>query len=200
MVRVAGDAPVTPGGPGGGNVRGRWTLIAIAAVVAAPVLLSYALYYFAPPDRFANYGELLPTTAFPGVGGTRLDGAPFDLASLRGRWVLVVAAPAACDDACAKTLYATRQARTIQGRESERVVRVLLASGDAVPDAALLAQHPDLVVARVSAGIGGSLPRGPGAIHLVDPLGNQVLAWPPAPDVKAMAKDIGRLLKASRIG
>lgn len=190
---------MTPSGTGGGSMRGRRTLIAIAAVVAAPVLLSYAFYYFAPPDRFANYGELLPTTPFPGVAGTRLDGAPFDLASLRGRWVLVVAAPAACDVACANALYATRQARTIQGRESERVVRVLL-SGDAAPDAALLAQHPDLVVARVSAGMGGSLPRGPGAIHLVDPLGHQVLAWPPAPDVKAMAKDIGRLLKASRIG
>lgn len=180
--------------------RGRGTLIAIAVIVAAPVLLSYAFYNFFPRDRYTNYGELLPTTAFPAVTGTGADGSPFDLASLRGRWVVIVTAPAACDDACAKALYATRQARTIQGKESERVVRVLLADGIGEPGAALLAQHPDLVVARVSAGVGASLPRGPGAIHLVDPLGHQVLAWPPAPDVKAMAKDIGRLLKASRIG
>jgi hypothetical protein len=182
-----------------GSNRGRRTVIAIAVIVAAPVLLSYGFYHYFPRDRFTNYGELLPTTVFPGVAGTRLEGTPFDLASLRGRWVLVVAAPAACDDACAKALYATRQARTIQGRESERVVRVLLASGDGAPDAALLAQHPDLVVVRVAAGV-AALPRGPGALHLVDPLGHQVLAWPGDPDIKAMAKDISRLLKASRIG
>ena len=28
------------------------------------------------------------------------------------------------------------------------------------------------------------LPRGSDAIYLIDPLGNQVLAWPPNPDVR----------------
>lgn len=181
-----------------GNARARRTLVAIAAVVAAPVLLSYAFYYFAPASRFTNYGELLPTVAFPAVVGTRLDGTPFDHASLRGRWVLVVAAPSACDEACANALYATRQARTIQGKESERVARVLLAGSGAAPDAALLAQHPDLVVVRVAGAL--ALPGGAQAIHLVDPLGHQVLAWPRDPDIKALARDVARLLKASRIG
>jgi hypothetical protein len=39
-----------------------------------------------------------------------------------------------------------------------------------------------------------------GTAYLVDPLGNLVLRYPEDPDVKGMAKDIGRLLKASRIG
>jgi hypothetical protein len=186
-------------GPSRGR-RGRGTVIAIAVIVAAPVLLSYAFYNFFPRDRFTNYGELLSTQPFPGVAGQRADGTPFELASLRPRWVLVVAAPSACDEPCAKALYATRQARTIQGKESGRVARVLLSGAERAPEAALLAQHPDLVVVRVSAGMLDALPRGPGAIHLVDPLGHQVLAWPRDPDVKAMAKDIGRLLKASRIG
>lgn len=180
--------------------RGRGTVIAIAVIVAAPVLLSYAFYHLFPRDQFTNYGELLPTTVFPAVTGVRADGSAFELAGLRGRWVLLLAAPAACDEACAKALYATRQARTIQGRESDRVVRVWLAGGEGAPDGALLAQHPDLVVARVGAATAAVLPRGGGAIHLVDPLGHQVLAWPHDPDIKAMAKDIGRLLKASRIG
>ncbi|MDH4180722.1 MAG: hypothetical protein OEV46_01835 [Betaproteobacteria bacterium] len=191
---------MTGAGASTGSARARRTLVAIAAIVAAPVLLSYAIYYFAPPGRFTNYGELLPTQPFPGVAGQRPEGTPFELASLRPRWALVVAAPSACDEPCAKALYATRQARTIQGKEIERVARVLLIGGERAPEAALLAQHPDLVVVRVSAGVLDALPRGPGAIHLVDPLGHQVLAWPRDPDVKAMAKDIGRLLKASRIG
>ena len=38
------------------------------------------------------------------------------------------------------------------------------------------------------------------AIYLVDPLGNAVLAWPRAPDIKALANDLGKLLRASQIG
>jgi hypothetical protein len=43
-------------------------------------------------------------------------------------------------------------------------------------------------------------PRGDDAIYLVDPLGNEVLAWPMDPDIKALAKDLTRLLHASQIG
>ena len=44
------------------------------------------------------------------------------------------------------------------------------------------------------------LPRGAEATYLVDPLGNQVLAWPASPDIRGVARDLTRLLKASRIG
>ncbi|HEX4885745.1 MAG TPA: hypothetical protein VFX05_16495 [Casimicrobiaceae bacterium] len=188
-----------PRAPGGR--RARRTLVLIALVVAAPVLLSYGFYYFAPPGRFTNYGELLATQPFPAMRGTRVsDGAAVDVASLRGRWVVVVAAPAACDEACAKVLYATRQARTIQGKESDRVQRVWLATGPGRLPRELIAEHPDLLVLRTADEAAAALPKGADAIHLVDPIGNQVLAWPRDPDIKAMAKDLGRLLKASRIG
>jgi hypothetical protein len=62
----------------------------------------------------------------------------------------------------------------------------------------LLAEHPDLVVVRVANP--PALPRGGNRIYLVDPLGNFVLAWPAKPDIKAMAKDLTRLLRASSIG
>jgi len=53
---------------------------------------------------------------------------------------------------------------------------------------------------RLAAGEAAKLPKAGNAVVLVDPLGNQVLAWPRQPDAKALAKDLGRLLKASRIG
>lgn len=177
----------------------RQTLLLIGLVTIAPVVASYAAYYWFPRDKQVNYGELLPTRPAPDVAGTR-GGAPFALKDLAGKWVLLVAAPAECDAPCTQALYATRQARTIQNRETDRVTRVWLASGDSVPDPALLAQHPDLVVVRTPGpGLAG-WPAGPERIYLVDPLGNQVLAWPREPDVKKMANDISRLLKASRIG
>ncbi|MFO1305863.1 MAG: hypothetical protein U1F54_19235, partial [Burkholderiales bacterium] len=172
--------------------KSRRTLILIALVSIAPVVASYTAYYLFPRDKQVNYGELLPTQPPPDGGA---------LAEFKGRWVVVVAAPAACDASCSASLYATRQARTIQNREVERVARVWLvtdgATPSSAPDPTLLAEHPDLAVRRGSL---AAWPAGADRIYLVDPLGNMVLAWPRDPDIKKMANDIGRLLKASRIG
>ncbi len=194
------SAPTPPTPAEGMTRRNRRTLLLVALVTIAPVIASYAAYYLYPREKQANYGELLPTRPAADVNGTTLDGVPFRLSSLRGKWVLAVAAPGACDRSCVQALYASRQARTIQGREMDRIVRVLFVDDDATPAAALVTEHPDLVVARTAPGVLADWPAGAQPIYLLDPLGNLVLAWPRDPDIKAAAKDIGRLLKASRIG
>jgi len=180
--------------------RGRHTLAWIAAVTLAPIVASYAVYYFFPRPATANYGSLLPTAPIPGVEGTRPDGSPFRLDDLRGQWVLVVQGSGDCDAACERRLYATRQARTMQGKERERIARVFLRTGGAELPEALVAQHPELVVARITPSVAAKFPGGPGSLYLVDPLGNLVLRYPDDPDIKKMAGDLTRLLKASRIG
>lgn len=177
--------------------RNRRTLILIALVSIAPVVASYSAYYLIRRDKHANYGELLPTAPAPDVRGT-LDGKPFALADLRGKWVFVVASPGACDPTCTRALYATRQARTIQGREMDRVARVWLVT-QGTPTPATLAEHPDVVAVTAPTGL-AAFPAGGERIYLLDPLGNLVLAYPRDPDIKAMAGDVSRLLRASRIG
>jgi len=179
---------------------GRRTLLLVALVAIAPVVASYMAYYFIPREARTNYGELLATNPAPALAGTRVDGRPFALPQLRGKWVLLVSAPGACDVQCAQELYATRQERTIQGQEMERVQRVWLATGDVAPDPALLARHPDLIVARVSREALAGLPAGVERIYLIDPLGNLVLAFPDDPDIGKVARDLERVLRASRIG
>ena len=179
------------------NLRTMWLIL---AVCAAPMVLSFAFYFLMPARTSSNYGELLPTQSAPHLTGTRRDGKPWAIEDERGRWAVVIAAPAACDERCAALLYATRQARTMQGRERERVTRVWLAIGDTPASAAHLAEHPDVVVVRADASAVERLPRGADAIYLVDPLGNQVLAWPASPDIRGVARDLAKLLKASRIG
>ena len=191
------SSPVRPPGP---DRRGRRTLILIAAVCIAPIVASYTAYYLFPRDAQVNYGTLLPTVPVPALDGARGDGAPFRLADLRGRWVLLLTGSGRCDATCERMLYATRQARTMQGREQERIVRVLLVAGGAIPDAALLSQHPGLVVAQVPAGALAALPGAAGETYVVDPLGNLVLRYGADPDAKGISKDLSRLLKASRIG
>jgi hypothetical protein len=184
----------------GATRNARRTLMLIAAAVVAPVALSYTFYYFMPRAAFTNYGELLPTAPLPELAGTSLDGRAFRSADLRGKWTILVPAGGACDAACGEALYATRQARTMQGKDMERVTRAWIVTDEAVPAPERLAEHPGIVVVRLPAAEAAKLPKAGNAVVLVDPLGNQVLAWPRQPDAKALAKDLGRLLKASRIG
>lgn len=182
----------------------RRVLSLLALVCAAPIVASYIAYYGLRPSARVNYGELLAASPAPDIVGVDSDGTPLRLAALRGRWVLLTADGASCEARCEGKLYATRQARTMQGAERERVARVWLLPADAAPaPAALLAQHPGLTVLRGEPRQWDALP-GPGGapdnIYLLDPLGNLVLRYPADPDIMGLAKDLRRLLSASRIG
>ena len=184
--------------------KARRTIALLAMICAAPVVASYVAYYWWRPDARTNYGELLEPGAAPEIIGARLDGAPFQLSELRGRWVLLLTESASCESRCELMLYATRQARTIQGREQDRVVRVLLLpTGASAPSTELLASHPGIVVVRGDSRQWQSLPGADAAganVYLVDPHGNLVLRYPSDPDIRRLAKDLERLLRASRIG
>lgn len=179
--------------------RARRTIVLLAAIAIAPVAASYAVYYLFPRDVQVNHGTLLPTAPAPAIEGVRADGQPFRLADAKGQWLLLVNAGERCSEDCERMLYATRQARTMQGREQDRVARALLVAGPgALPDEP--AGSSALATVRVDPAAARSLPGGPPAILVVDPLGNLVLRYPADADVKGIAKDLTRLLKASRIG
>jgi hypothetical protein len=189
-------SPPRRGGPG----SARRTLLLIATLAFAPVIASYAVYYFFPREPSVNYGTLLPTAPAALLEGTRADGSRFRLDELRGRWVLLAVGRGACDAGCERTLYAMRQARTMQGKEQDRVVRVWAAVGDAGPAAGIPAEQPGLIVVRASETAAAALPGGIGHVYVIDPLGNLVLRYPDSPDIRGVARDLARLLKASRIG
>lgn len=178
------------------------TLLLLALICAAPVLASYVAYYWLRPEARTNYGELLEASRAPEISATRLDGTAFRLADLRGRWtLLIVADGAGCDARCERSLYATRQAHTMQGRERDRVGRVLLLpSGASALPPELLAEHPGMIVVQGDPQQWASLPAAAPNIYLVDPHGNLVLRYTADPDIRGLAKDMERLLRASRIG
>jgi surfeit locus 1 family protein len=187
-----------------GRLRGRRTLLLVALVAVSPIVASYAAYYWFAPTKRVNYGELLDTRPAPAIAGKYPDGKPFALVELRGKWVLLVVSGPDCGDACRRALYATRVARTIQGREQDRVVRAWLQPATAPPPPAeLLAGHPGLVAARAAPLELTRLPIDAGStagILLLDPRGNLVLRYGDDPDVERLAKDLERLLRVSQIG
>jgi hypothetical protein len=181
------------------RARVRRQMVLLFAIGIAPVVASYAIYYGWPRAATVNYGTLHAAPA-PAIVGRRADGGGFALQSLRGKWVMLMAAGGDCDAACTETLYAGRQARAIQNADMDRVVRVWLVTDDVAPSALVLAEHPDLLAVRADAQAVARLPDAGRGLALVDPLGNLVLTWPSNPDIKAMARDLARLLRASSIG
>ncbi len=184
--------------------RGRLNLLLLGALCAAPVIASYVMYYFAPPARHMNYGELLETRPLPDTKLELADGGEFQLSRLKGKWVLLVVDSGDCDEFCGRKLYHLRQLRLTQGRDMDRIERVWLLSDDAVVRAAATS---DLTGTWLIRAAGSALLRElPAArtpadhIYILDPLGNLVLRYPRDADPHRIIKDISRLLKTSRIG
>jgi hypothetical protein len=199
---LAADAPQRRG------ARGRWQLLLVVLACAAPVIASYFTYYVIRPQGRSNYATLIePAREMPALLPLQaLDGSRVDARSLRGQWLLVVAAPGACDGACEKRLYVQRQLREMTGRERDRIDKVWLVTDDAPirPELrAALAAPPATQVLRVPAvDLAQWLAPAPGEsldthLYLVDPMGQWMMRAPPQVDPGKFKRDIDRVLRAS---
>jgi len=186
---------------------GRWKMLAVLLVCAAPVLASYFTYYVVRPDGRRNFGELInPQRALPDLAATQVDGRAVNLRGLKGQWLLVSVGSGSCDEACTQHLYLQRQLREALGREKDRLDWVWLVN-DAVPIADTLL--PGLTAATVlrvpPMGLAQWLQPQEGSaiqdhLYLVDPYGNWMMRFPPTLNSTTAAKarrDLERLLRAS---
>lgn len=185
-------------------MNGRKILLILAAVCVLPLLASYAMYFLWRPDSTMNYGQLMSPQALPTEAMTTVDGKPFEFASLKGRWTMVLADGGNCDARCEELLYFIRQVRKAQGENQDRIERVWLVSDAAVPKAELVKAIDGMYVVR-AAGTAtlaafSAEPQRPRAIYLVDPLGQIMMRYPDNPEPKKMIKDFQRLMKYSRLG
>ena len=189
-------------GPDAKGARGAWPVLAILVLCAAPVVAAWLAYFVWPPASRTNYGELIEPHPLPDPPLARVDGAPFRLSALRGKWLLVQLDGGGCGEACRRKLLYMRQLRLTQGKDMDRIERVWLVTDDAPVDPGLLGEFGGTRAVRA-----GALARefsavdDPGAhLYLVDPLGNLMLRWGANPDPNGMKRDLSRLLRASRIG
>ncbi len=176
----------------------------IVALCVAPVVASYVAYYLTPPAGHTNYGELLNAPPLPDAQLRLVDGAPFAMSALRGKWVLLTADSAQCGEACRRKLFTMRQLRLTQGKEMTRLERAWLITDEAVVAEKIASDFAGTWLVRA----GGSelLKRLPAErplddyIYVIDPLGNIVLRYARDAEPGRMIKDLTRLLKTSRIG
>jgi len=188
---------------------GRWTLLLIALVCAAPIVGSYFTYYvIKPKGGTTSYGTLIePQRPIPeSLVVTGEDGKPMKFDSLRGRWLMISVDNSACDKACATKLYFMRQVRATQGGERERIVNVFLRTDagkvpdvidNAYKDTEMLVADPKDVAAWLPVDNGTQLSD---HIYMVDPNGNLMMRFPKDPNPSKIKGDVTKLLKNSRIG
>ncbi len=195
------------GAEGRRTVRGRWKMVFVMLCCAAPVIASYFTYYVVRPEGRSVYGQLIdPQRPLPNVEATLPDGKTLRLSSLKGQWLLVAVADAACDTLCEQQLYLQRQLRESLGREKDRLDRVWLVSDDQPLPERLAHGLRGATVLRVPATeIAKWLPAAAShapAEHLfvVDPLGNLMMRFPALMDAAGASRgkrDLDRLLRAS---
>jgi hypothetical protein len=186
---------------------GRIRMIFVMLVCAAPVIASYLTYYVIRPQTLRNFGTLIqPVKPLPGINAQALDGKEVSLSSLKGQWLLVSVASAACDSACQSNLLLQRQIRASLGREKERTDWVWLVTDNEPVSKELLAGTSDAVVLRVTPeNLSPWLSAEPGHdlaehLYLIDPHGNWMMRFPPGLNIEQAAslkRDWERLLRAS---
>jgi hypothetical protein len=186
---------------------GRWKMALVMLVCAAPVVASYFTYYVIRPETRSSFGTLVePQRPLPDVQGQRLDGQALNLQALKGQWLLLSTADAACDTACAQRLYLQRQLRETLGKEKDRLDWVWLIRDAATVSPDMLPGLQQAVVLRVpAAALDAWLPADAenavqDHLYVVDPMGNLMMRLPAnlTPEMALKAKrDLDRLLRAS---
>jgi hypothetical protein len=200
--------PSPQGHEDGRRVVGRWKMLLVLLVCAAPVVASYFTYYVIRPEGRRNFGELIdPQPVLPDVQATAMDGSSVNLRSLKGQWLLVVVAGGACDALCEQQLYLQRQLREVLGKEKDRLDRVWLLSDEApVPEAlrpglqgaTVLRLPPDALNNFLKPAAGQALQD---HLYVVDPMGNWMMRFPAKLDLSTASKaktDLERVLRASK--
>ena len=187
--------------------REQLKMMLVLLICAAPVIASYAVYYFVRPDSRTNYGDLVqPQRPIPALQLTELDGTPVAPKSLSGKWLMISVDASECPQTCEDKLYHMRQVRLTTGKERDRVERVWLVTDQQPLATMLIRQNDGMRILRADpAQLAAWLPVEAGThpadhIFLVDPLGNLMMRFPKNADPNQTKKDLSKLLRASRVG
>jgi len=198
--------------------RGRWSMLAVLLVCAAPVVASYLAYFFGMrPRSQTNYSELIvPARPLPTrLHFTRLDGTGVPADALRRQWLLVVVSGGACDGVCEHQLWLQRQLHESLGAEKDRVDKVWLIDDEATPRpqtlSAINAAEGGVHAATIAAAtvlrvdrsaLASWLEPAPARrledhFYIVDPNGDWMMRSPPDADPVRLKRDIDKLLRVS---
>ena len=129
-----------------------------------------------------------------------------ELDAYKGKWIMLEVISSDCAKQCQKSLYDMRQLRLTQGKDMDRIERVVLVTDQQPLETILLREHDGAHFLRVDPKVlqvwlpveGGTTMQD--RLYLIDPLGNLMMRYSVDADPNKIKKDIIKLLKASSIG
>jgi len=161
-----------------------------------------------------NNGDLItPARSISDLTMQTLDGKPFTIKEMVGKWVMIYIGKTGCDKLCKINLYNIRQTRLGQKGEHNRIERLYIMVGD-TPTASLknaLTDNHGMKIVHVAADTASELLNSfkieneasadtANRVYLVDPLGNLMMKYEQGFDPRGLAKDLELLLKVSLVG
>lgn len=194
--------PAGPAAVRSSPARRNRTILLLFALCAAPIVLGTLAFYFFPPQGRTNYGRLMQPRPF--VMAARLDdGEALAPPALADRWWLVtVAAAGLCEAQCTQRLLLMRQLRLAQGKEQDRVERLVV-----LRDSVSLRDVPEALLSGVRTAVlsAAAEPASPlfdredptAHLYVVDPFGNLMMSFASDGDPRRMVHDIEHLLQVN---
>ncbi len=196
--------------------RNRISLLLVFAMFAAPVVTAWLLFFVFPqwvPVSSSNHGTLIkPVRPLPAFHLQTTGGKTIGADILQGEWTFVYLHRGPCAKNCVEQLYKMRQIRLTQGKNIDRVQRLMLWDTQGVQRADLeaLQQHfPGQITAIVtpqasallqSFATDGQVALDAQRLYLVDPLGNLMMSYTVDDAPHGIIRDLERLLKYSGLG
>lgn len=193
----------------------RLTVILLVLLFVVPVGAAIVLHSIKGawhPGRSVNFGELVtPVRALKDLQLETIEGKSFTENDLQGVWTIFYIDSSDCDKQCEENLYEVRQSRLGMGGEKERIQRVMLLTDSSKLDAMkpLLDEHYGMkvVTARDMPDVlkyfefeNESAAATAQRVYLIDPFGNLMMRYKAEQGPRDLVKDLGRLLKYSKIG
>lgn len=165
-----------------------------------PILLSYFFYFVYKPQGGLSYGQLLEIKSLKEMPVHTQEGKVGKLADIQeGKWLLLMIAPASCDQACQDRLFAMRQYRLGQGVESDRIKRIWVIDDQGTLNKALAKELlAEVIVGRSEKPLLDLPHLWHQSIFLIDPQGNQVMQYGVNQDHRKVMNEIGKILKNNK--
>lgn len=180
---------------------------------AAPVALSYIIFFFIDVSSFTNRGEILnPIVHIKSFALNDETGKRIPVEKLTYKWRLISFLDKNCNQACVQRLHDARQIHSSLGKNRHRVDRMFVHFEPAGEDLQTLidTEHKDVIHVygndKLISNILGSSVIDKNAqlhdnvIYIMDPMGNVMMRFTQDQPSKDFLYDLRKLLKASQIG
>ncbi|MCK5347284.1 MAG: hypothetical protein KAR20_27935 [Candidatus Heimdallarchaeota archaeon] len=199
------------------KARNPYTIWFVIFAFVAPVVLAYIMFYFMSVQSFSNHGEIYsPVVDITELKLTDINGDSIpehallnaeviEGNTLRYKWRFYSIVDNECDDACKKRLIDSRQLHRSFGKDSHRIMRVIvyLESPDEalsqfikseIPEAAVMYGSSETIKNALKITVDKN------EIFVSDPMGNIMMRFRENQPLKDFKSDMKKLLKASQIG